>query len=102
MGGGEGGSCHSAGSHGRWPNMFAHAMGHSVFRGTAGAAVEAEGWAEVGGVEKQREEQKVWWPHVAVAARCRDTLGFFILNTDEEAENKLRTNTGFDEDSGGL
>lgn len=33
---------HSPGSQERWPNMFAHAMGHSVFSGTAGAAQGGE------------------------------------------------------------
>lgn len=49
-----GGSYHSTGSQERWPSMFAHAMGHNVFRGTAGAA---EG-AVVGG-SGRREEKKL-------------------------------------------
>lgn len=57
--------------------MFAHAMGHNVFRRTAGAA---EG-VEVGGSGRKEEWGEralkgVWWPHVTVAAQCLDIAGF--------------------------
>ena len=58
--------------------MFAHAMGHNVFRGTAGAAVGVNGgWGRFrkeGGEKKTSEG--VWWPHVAVAAQRLDIAGF--------------------------
>lgn len=66
------------GSQERWPSMFAHAMGHDVFRGTAGAAEGRRAW----GVEGKRiegGEKKnvvVWWPHVTVAAQCLDIADF--------------------------
>lgn len=51
--------------------MFAHAMGHSVFRGTAGAAEGERG----GGFAKEEGGRKrsngVWWPHVTVAVRAK-------------------------------
>lgn len=51
-----GGSCHT-GSEERWPSMFAHAMGHDVFRGTAGAVEGAEGEGS-GRKEKRGREEK--------------------------------------------
>lgn len=59
----------------------------------------------VGGWGGSREAEGGAEGLVATCGSCRSLPGYtgvFILNTDEEAENKLRTNTGFDEDSGGL
>lgn len=48
----------------RWPSVFAHATGHSVFKGTAGATEGVE--AERG--QEKKKEGRVCWPHVTVCA----------------------------------
>lgn len=57
-------SCRT-GSEERWPSMFAHAMGHGVFRRKRRRGGRRE--KKVRGERKKKKSfEKVWWPHVTL------------------------------------
>jgi len=80
--------------------MFAHAMGHNVFRGTAGAVGGGEQWFGEGGwgwrgIGRREEEKglKGSGGHMSQLPLSAWILKAFVLNIDTEVENKTCPNT---------